>query len=35
VQVLADDLDVGALAGQRFLGVLGDLLAVRVVLVEE
>ena len=35
MQVFADDLDVGALARQHLLGVLGDLLAVRVVLVEQ
>jgi hypothetical protein len=35
VQVFADDLDVRALAGQGFLGVLGHLHTVRVVLVQE
>ncbi len=35
VQVVAHDLHVGPLAGQVLLGVLGDLLAVRVVLVDE
>mmetsp|Transcript_57664 Transcript_57664/g.135770 ORF Transcript_57664/g.135770 Transcript_57664/m.135770 type:complete len:224 (+) Transcript_57664:1018-1689(+) len=35
MQVLADDLDVRALARQHFLGVLGDLVAVGIVLVQQ
>jgi hypothetical protein len=35
VQVVADDLDVGAACGACFLEILGDLLAVRVVLVDQ